>query len=450
MMDKKDLFYCKETIASIIENPKAKWNNQFKETIISMIASNKNDMLWYANFLTRCEYEFHFDESFVSCVYYNGNNFVIAINPIILELLNKNEIIAILKHSAGHIIHHHFSRIYKNENIDKEIVEIAKDIVINGSRGVPYIKDIPGSDGLDEIGLRALFYEILTEKYAIQNFEIGREFEYYVNLILESKKQNHEDSNASCSDTLDIDYLDAFNNADDEGDNGVLQADNNEEYLDSGNPNDNKVELNDSMNDLDSLAKRTLTSFENGDCKIDSHSYGEQLQDSIGIDGSVLEKFMDSTLNEMIEDSTNFARGFTPSDANQAQQRIKKRKAHKDWRKIFNKKMRNFLSNSLRYREVNKSRQHPIYPDDIDLYGYNPSKKPNLGIVLDVSGSVDDELLIMLMSEIQAIMKKYGIKNITLVQVDAKIQSIKKFGVRDKLIIRHGETTAQPQRSILS
>ncbi|CAA6811399.1 MAG: Unknown protein [uncultured Sulfurovum sp.] len=147
---------------------------------------------------------------------------------------------------------------------------------------------------------------------------------------------------------------------------------------------------------------------------------------------------MNSTLQEMIEDSTSFARGFTPSEAMEALNRIEKRRSHKAWQKIFNKKMRKSLTNSLRYREPNKSRQHPIYHDDLDLYGYSPGKKPKLGVVLDVSGSVDDKLLTALMSEVQAIQRKYAIKNVTLVQVDAEIKTVDKFGVYDKFIVRQG------------
>ncbi|MEA1982638.1 MAG: hypothetical protein U9N39_03745, partial [Campylobacterota bacterium] len=61
------------------------WKTSFKEMIISMIASNKNELLWYANFLSRCEYKFHFNESFTSAVFFNGSNFVITINPVIFE-----------------------------------------------------------------------------------------------------------------------------------------------------------------------------------------------------------------------------------------------------------------------------------------------------------------------------------------------------------------------------
>ncbi|MBT8349468.1 MAG: hypothetical protein HKP62_08510, partial [Sulfurovum sp.] len=101
MNSNQDYLYSMETIESIIANPDSSWKTVFKEMIISMIASNTNELLWYANFLSRCEYEFHFDESFVSSVYFNGKNFVIVVNPVILGVIHKDQIIAILKHSAG-------------------------------------------------------------------------------------------------------------------------------------------------------------------------------------------------------------------------------------------------------------------------------------------------------------------------------------------------------------
>jgi predicted metal-dependent peptidase len=456
MAKKKDCIYSMESIEAIIENPDNSWKNLFKETVISMIASNKNELLWYANFLSRCEYEYHFNETFTSAVYFNGKNFVITINPVILGLIEKDQIIAILKHSAGHIINHHFSRSSKIDNVNKEIEEIAKDIVINGNREVPYIKDLPCSGNYKSSPIQALFYQSLTEKYGIEEYEVGREFEYYVRLIMESLEDT-EESNTSCDTNMEEDADDEINMALESGDDTDEDSEassnsdlNNEIDIESevsqegdenNEPSDNSSgsEMDDELNEEGtSLSQRTIEALENGECNIDSHEFGEQLQESVGLDDNLLDSFMDTALNEMISDSTNFARGYTPSDAMETQNRIEKRKSHKDWKKIFNKKMRNFLTNSLRYREPNKSRQHPIYPDDLDLYGYSPGKKPKLAVVLDVSGSVDDKLLITLMSEIQAIQKKYSIKNVTLVQVDAQIKSIEKFGSRDKFIVRHG------------
>lgn len=468
-----------KTVESIIANPDSSWKSLFKETIISMIASNKNDLLWYANFLSRCEYELHFNESFVSSVYFNGKNFVIVINPLLLGIIHKDEIIAILKHSAGHMINHHFSRSSRYDSMYKEAIEVAMDVVINGNREIPYIKDIPGTGSYKDSSLKALFYQTLTEKYGTESYEVGREFEYYVELIIASEDSEEDDqscntqeNDADSGTNSESDPLEDNNESDDSPDNDG-ENNSNETNTQFDEPtdalqnteegdeeNETSIELStseDSNNEddtsqkksendfsegtnmeFDSLANKTLESLKNGECDIDSHEFGEQLQRDVGLEDSALDSFMDSTLKEMINDSTSFARGFTPGEATDALNRIEKRKSHKDWKKIFNKKMRNYLTNSLRYREPNKSRQHPMYPDDLDLYGYSPGKKPKLGVVLDVSGSVDDKLLIALMSEIQAIQRKFTIKNITLVQVDTQIKSIEKFGVRDKFIKRHG------------
>ena len=146
-----------KTIESIIANPDSSWKTVFKEMIISMIASNTNELLWYANFLSRCEYEFHFDESFVSSVYFNGRIFVIVVNPVILGVIHKDQIIAILKHSAGHIINHHFARGNYDDSINKEVIETAKDIVINGCREIPYIKDLPRTGNYKDSPIQHFF-----------------------------------------------------------------------------------------------------------------------------------------------------------------------------------------------------------------------------------------------------------------------------------------------------
>ena len=467
----QDYIYSVDTVESILTNPDSSWKTLFKEMIISMIASNQNDLLWYANFLSRCEYEFHFNASFVSSVYFNGNNFVIVINPLILGLIKKDQVIAILKHSAGHIINHHFSRSIHVNSIDKKVVEVAKDIVINGCRDIPYIKDLPRTGSYKDSAIGALFYQTLTEDYGIQSYEVGREFEYYVELILAAKEENTDQNNTSCPDNLDNETNDEISIESDISED----SDENKTSSGSGEPDstqgkdencsddDSNIasnfsedkDENDSNEETNSkstsLSEKTLEALENAKCNIDNHKFGEQLQEAVGIDENFLESFMDTTLKEMINDSTSFARGFTPGIATETLNKIEKRKSHKDWKKIFNKKMRNYLSNSLRYREPNKSRQHPIYPDDLDLYGYSPGKKPKLGVILDVSGSVNDKLLIALMSEVQAIQRKYSIKSITLIQVDAKVQAIEKFGVRDKFIVREGSggTMMEPGFSAL-
>ena len=450
----QDHLYSMETIESIISNPDSSWKTLFKEMIISMIATNQNELLWYANFLSRCEYEFHFNESFTSAVYFNGKNFVISINPVILGIIHKDQVIAIFKHSAGHIINHHFSRGNYDDSIDKAIIETAKDIVINGNRKLPYIKDLPGTGNYKDSSIQALFYQTLTEKYGVENYEVGREFEYYAALMIAAQDEYSLafEEEQSCSNDLENDSNNDTNIGSDTSEDTAVDSEpseNSEENdiddeinVESNASNNSDSSENSSNNETNvkpkSLSEKTLAALENDECNIDSHAFGEQLQEAVGLDNNLLDSFMDTTLKEMITDSTNFARGFTPSEAIEALSSIEKRQSHKDWKKIFNKKMRNYLTNSLRYKEPNKSRQHPIYPDDLDLYGYSSGKKPKLGVVLDVSGSVDDKLLIALMSEIQSIQRKYSIKSITLVQVDAEIKSIEKFGVRDKFIVRHG------------
>ncbi len=418
-----------KTIESIIANPDSSWKTVFKEMIISMIASNTNELLWYANFLSRCEYEFHFDESFVSSVYFNGKNFVIVVNPVILGVIHKDQIIAILKHSAGHIINHHFARGNYDNSINKEVIETAKDIVINGCREVPYIKDLPRTGSYKDSPIAALFYQSLFQKYRIETYEVGREFEYYVELIQEALKEGSckeaQDNNESSNNDLD-------NSSDDEIDIPSDTSQDKDEKSESSEKND------EISTESKSLSAKTLEALKNGECKMDNHEYGQQLQEAVELNDNVLNSFMDSTLNEMIHDSTDFARGFTPGLATGALSKIQKRNSHKDWKKILNKKMRNSLNNSIRYREPNKSRQHPIFQDDLDLYGYSHTKKPKLAVVLDVSGSVDDKLLSSLISEVQAIQRRYSINSVTLVQVDAEIKSIEKFGFRDKFIKRQG------------
>ncbi|MBN2816418.1 MAG: hypothetical protein JXQ67_07010 [Campylobacterales bacterium] len=455
MSSDKEYMFSKESITAAIENPQSSFQKVFKESVIAMIASNKNELLWYVNFLSRCEYEFHFNESFVSSLYFNGKHFVIAINPAILSILHTDEVIAILKHSAGHIINHHLRRGLAYSSVDKDVVQTAKDIVINGSQDVPYIKDLPRSGVYRDSPVGTLFYETLKEKYTIESYEVGREFEYYIELMLntkqeeasscsndlESEEDDELDFQSESSDERDENSKPSEDEADEDAQNeGSVDSESFEEGGEQSEASDEGEEddSDEENTDIESLAQRTLESLRKGECSLDSHEFGEQLQESVGLDDATLESFMDTTLQEMMQSSTEFARGFTPSEASESLTKIEKRKAHKDWRRVFNKRVRNHLTNSTRYRHPNKSRQHPIYPDDLDLYGYSPAKKPKIGVVLDISGSVDDALLSALMSEVQAIQRKYAIKSVTLVQVDAEVKTIEKFGVRDKFVARAG------------
>ena len=439
MNTNEDYLYSMKTIESIIANPDRSWRTVFKEMIISMIASNTNELLWYANFLSRCEYEFHFDESFVSSVYFNGKNFVIVVNPVILGVIHKDQIIAILKHSAGHIIHHHFARGNNDKSINKEVLETAKDIVINGCREVPYIKDLPRTGSHKDSPIAALFYQSLFQKYQIETYEVGREFEYYVQLIQETLKDGSfhdtQDNSESSNDEIDIPSDSTSDKDESRKSSSNSEEDSVQDIDEEGGSSQRDDETH---TPSQSLSQKTLEALKSGACKIDNHAYGQQLQDAVQLNDDALNAFMNSTLNEMIHDSTDFARGFTPGIATGVLSNIKKRNSHKDWKKILNKKMKNSFNNSTRYREANKSRQHPIFQDDLDLYGYSYTKKPKLAVVLDVSGSVDDKLLSSLISEIQAIQRRYSIKSLTLVQVDAEIKSIEKFGLRSKFIKRHG------------
>lgn len=446
MNSNQDYIYSLKTIESIIANPDSSWKTVFKEMIISMIASNTNELLWYANFLSRCEYEFHFDESFVSSVYFNGKNFVIVVNPVILGVIHKDQIIAILKHSAGHIINHHFARGNYDNSINKEVIETAKDIVINGCKKVPYIKDLPRTGSYKDSPIAALFYQSLFQKYRIESYEVGREFEYYVELIQEALKegsfeeaQDDESSAADLENSSDDEIGIPSDSSQDKNETSNPSSNGEEDGLQDEDQNSESSNNNDETNiQSESLSDKTIEALNNGDCKMDNHEYGERLQEAVGLENNVLNSFMDSTLNEMIHDSTDFARGFTPGLVTGVLSKIEKKNSHKNWKKILNKNMQNSLNKSMRYREPNKSRQHPIFQDDLDLYGYSPTKKPKLAVVLDVSGSVDDKLLASLMSEVQAIQRKYSIKSLTLVQVDAEIKDIQKFGVRDKFIKRQG------------
>jgi predicted metal-dependent peptidase len=395
-------------INQILESPQSSWKNFFKEMIVGMIATNTNDLVWYSNFLSRCEYEFHFNHSYTASTYFNGNNFVIVVNPIILILIGKNQTIAILKHEAAHIMNYHLSRSSKYKTIDKDILSTAMDIVINGDKNQPLIKDLPGTGEFIDSPVKCNFYETLQVKYGIELFEKNRAFEYYIDLI-----SNIENSK--------LDEIVARNQETEDQDCRVQEN----EDQDRGNAC------------RDDIVNKIMTSMENKSIQLDNHESGDDKEKNIDLPDSIKDKFMGTTLNELINASTDASRGFTPSEAMKALLSIEKRLSNKDWKKVFAKKM-NFLLSSQK-KIPNPSRQHQILHDDPDFYGSSYAKRLKIGFIADVSGSVTDEFLIDIISEIHAIQIRYSIKEIPFVQVDTEVKSVTKLNKSDKIFVRHGD-----------
>jgi predicted metal-dependent peptidase len=392
-------------LKSLIQNTKTQWLKFFRETIITMLATNTNDMVWYSNFLTRCEYEFHFNHNFVASTYFNGNKFVIIVNPIILIYIGKDQAIAILKHEAGHIMNYHLLRgdIYKN--IDQDIVNSAMDIVLNGDRNFPLIQDLPGTGDYCDSPVQCEFYQTLTDRYGIVYFEREREFEYYTNLILANNLMEGSDGNG-------------------------------------GKRNENEKSTSNSLEglsekDIDDLANQLGTAIKNSDIKSDNHAFGKQKEEESSIlSDEIMDKLIDITVKELITETTVNSRGHTPSEVINALMILNKRLQHQDWRKVFRKKIGSILSATKRL--VNPARQHQILHDDPDFYGYGPAKQPKIGVIVDVSGSVSDEFLNAIVSEILAVQKRHSIKKVTLIQVDTAIKSIGILRANDKIFTRNG------------
>lgn len=157
-----------------------------------------------------------------------------------------------------------------------------------------------------------------------------------------------------------------------------------------------------------------------------------QWDDSIGEDDMI-----DSITDDIIKDATQATTkmcGKIPTKINQILSVKKKRTV--SWKRI----LRNLIHTSPGGKESTLKRPNRRFPDRLDIKGSKRSKKFNILVVWDVSGSVSDKASRRVLSEVKSIhdtMTKLSEMN--LIQVDTEAFKPTKFTSKTRAIIRKGK-----------
>ena len=140
-------------------------------------------------------------------------------------------------------------------------------------------------------------------------------------------------------------------------------------------------------------------------------------------------------LKRIFYEATEASRGFMPSFIMQHMIHIENRLATVNWKKI----LRHALAKPLRskHRELSFNRQNRILPDDPNVPGTKPAKKPKIGIVLDVSGSISDTFLSQALAEVTRLAKTMK-SEIETVQIDTEVKQCDKIKHTTRSINRSG------------
>lgn len=402
------------------------------DVIYVMLENNDPEMAWYANVLRQCVISYDESLEVFGAVYFSGQRgkFVIVFNRLLCSILPNSQIVALLKHELGHIILMHFERsteahstVSPSTKYEFFLQNIAMDYTINGDRYKPLIKNLRGScHTFDENGtmpsLSAVFWSDLKEFYQIDVDVSGKEtYVDFYNILIkhfmehERLKQNE----FSC------------------GTDAIQKTC---KYMSSQQKKRSCGKLGAFFTEED--VQGALQIIENNQDVMANHDYiiGKEEETTVHfLDNEGFFKNKYEELKRIFHEATEVSRGFMPSSIIQHMIHIENRLATVNWKKI----LRHALAKPLRskHRKLSFNRQNKILPDDPNVPGAKPAKKPKIGIVLDVSGSISNQFLSQALAEITRLAKTMK-SEIETVQVDTEVKQCDKIKHTTHSINRSG------------
>jgi len=414
-----------DKIIELMKENKSRLKNisktHYQKYIMDLI-SNRVDlgMAWYGHFFLKFEMNIVFDLEAPAGVSFVDGNYFIYINPIYMELYKEEEKIAILKHEVMHVVYLHLIIFTKANGYSNKISNVASDIVINGSSLKPKIKNLPGSKKNESI-FGGIFIEALKEKYNIEEYEIDKDTKYYYNLLKDNPIMKGELNN--CNDESNTISDEEFDKLLDNLENNLKTRELND------NLNDNCSNINLTDKQLEKLAKK----LKDGTINIDDHSYkNEENKNSSNMEKMVkLEKMINDTNKETAEKM----RGFTPSEIQESLIMINELKNQVNWKRELKKTIGNHINKIEQQLKIGFT--HPIYYRNPNIPGYKDKRKPKITTILDVSGSMSDDEIIIGLNEIKNLTKKMNMET-EIIQVDAEVKSVKNFSKNSKKFNRNG------------
>lgn len=402
------------------------------DVIYVMLENNDPEMAWYANVLRQCVIAYDESLETFGAVYFSEQRgkFIIVFNRLLCAILPNAQIVALLKHELGHIILMHFERSKEERNpvssmtkFELLLQNIAMDYTINGDRYKPLIKNLRGScHTFDENGtmpsLSGLFWSDFKEFYQIDADVSGKEtYVDFYNILIKHFKEHERLKKTECRCSI------------------VAMKKTCEHIA----LHQNKRSCNASeASFIQEEIEQALQIIENSQNLILNHDYimeKEQETTAPFWDNEAFFKNKYEELKRIFHEATEASRGFIPSFIMQHMIQIENRLATVNWKKI----LRHALAKPLRskHRELSFNRQNRILPDDPNVPGTKPAKKPKIGIVLDVSGSISDTFLSQALAEVTRLAKTMK-SEIETVQIDTEVKQCDKIKHTTRSINRSG------------
>jgi len=348
----------------------------FDETIANMFSNydyNK-DYLFYAHIIAQCRVQIT-ENVETAGVNFKGTKYNLYINPNFFEKLELKQRMAILKHEALHILYNHLARFpLKDEVINQTKANIATDCAINQFINRDHFGD-----------LDAIYPDTLEDAIKKEGFNVkipkGENAETYYDLIPD--KNNEEGEGKGNSN----------NQKDCQGNNG--------QYYD-GLWEDLKGQI--------------------GDHEI--WNEGDQ--------GEEIDELKKEITRRMIEKATEKSRGMIPENLSEILS-IWHKKAEISWQRV----LKNLTSNKKVKKVPTIIKKSRRFPKRDDIYGVKRFNNFSIVVVLDVSGSMNNDDILNGLKEIKEIAKLTNSK-VKIIQVDTEIHSVEDFNPKKNTFIRKG------------
>jgi predicted metal-dependent peptidase len=144
-------------------------------------------------------------------------------------------------------------------------------------------------------------------------------------------------------------------------------------------------------------------------------------------DGEVPQEIIDGIAEEITKKSMEKSRGLIPSDLQEMLDKLMSKKVN--WKKYI----KNEMSNAAIDIEETIKRRNRRFLKRIEIKGFVQKFSSEGVVILDTSGSVDSSFISKTLGEINNLASSTGAE-VTLIQVDAEVQQIKKFDHNSKKI----------------
>ncbi|AOR24502.1 VWA-like domain-containing protein [Clostridium taeniosporum] len=304
-----------------------------EQVILELLESEDS---FFGQFMLRVKRKIRMDLNYPIATIPKRSGFNMYFNPILFLQCNKKEMAALFKHEIYHIMYSHFSREKKmRERLSKKAINTALDISIN-----QYIKNLPPwSKKVNSINME---YNL--------NLKEDRSAEEYAEDIYKSIKLREKHENVDKEDSL--------------------------EEMNLENVHDIWEEIDVSLEDIESLTKKT----------------------AISIDDS-----------NMPNDIEKIILGYSE-------------KAEIPWQKV----LKNLLPSIKNGYKKTITRRNRRQPHRVDLRGRLPKKESELIIAIDISASMNDSTLHKILVEILEISKTIN-NTITVIECDDSIKRVYKL-----------------------